>query len=56
VQYQGHWVRIGVEVAVVGEIVVVVGERAYVERRVAVGDDVAVSWRPDDAHVLAGPA
>ena len=56
VQYQGHWVRIGVEVAVVGEIVVVVGERAYVERRVAVGDDVAVRWRPDDAHVLAGPA
>ena len=54
VQYQGRWVQIGVEVAHVGEIDVVVSERAYVERRVAIGDNVSVTWRPDDAHVLAG--
>ena len=56
VQYQGHWVRIGVEVAALGEVDVVVGERAYVERRLAVGDNVAVTWLADDARVLADPA
>ena len=55
VQYQGHWVRIGVEVAALDEIDVVIGERAYLERRVAVGDNVAVTWRSGDAHVLADP-
>ncbi len=52
VQYQGHWVQVGIAVDGADEIDIVVSERQFFDQPVAVGDPVIARWRHDNVHVL----
>lgn len=53
VEYQGSWVRLGMESPDSEDFVMAVNEAAYFADPIAVGERVSASWGAGEAHILA---
>ncbi|MBE0529801.1 MAG: ABC transporter ATP-binding protein [Rhodospirillales bacterium] len=53
VEYQGSWVRLGMESPDSDDFVMAVNEAAYFADPIAVGERVNASWGAGEAHILA---
>jgi putative spermidine/putrescine transport system ATP-binding protein len=53
VEYLGTSVNVAVESLEAGELTVSVGDSAFFESPVEIGQSVFLSWKPEDAHKLA---
>jgi putative spermidine/putrescine transport system ATP-binding protein len=54
VEYQGSWVRVGLDAPGVDDFSVVLTEDTYSAAPVSAGDRIAATWRTEDSHILEG--
>ena len=53
VEYLGTIVNVTVQTAEAGELTVSVGDTAYFQKPVEIGQSVFLTWKTEDAHQLA---